>query len=110
MRKHWDRTKAVQQNLADFGLAFDANASVKVKTTRSEFVEKAKGISNKVINKSKALRIRRYIIMFLQVKEEKDSAITESKDTYMIRMLQKEAEEEFDAQRAKTGFRFTKVS
>lgn len=57
MRKHWDSTKAVQQNLSDFGLAFDANASVKVKTTRSKLVEKAKGVTEVTKNQILNLKI-----------------------------------------------------
>jgi hypothetical protein len=42
MQKMWDSTKAVQQNLADFGLAFDANKAIKTKSTKAEFIERAK--------------------------------------------------------------------
>jgi hypothetical protein len=38
MKKMWDSTKAVQQNLSNFGLAFDANAAVKCKSTKAELV------------------------------------------------------------------------
>jgi len=44
MRKNWDKTKAVQQNLSDFGLAFNPNTCQKVNTTRSLLVQKAKEI------------------------------------------------------------------
>ena len=42
MKKMWDPTKAVQQNLSDFGLAFDANAAIKCKSTKAELVARAK--------------------------------------------------------------------
>ena len=42
MRKMWDPTKAVQQNLSDFGLAFDANEAIKCKSTKAALIEKAK--------------------------------------------------------------------
>ncbi len=42
MRELWDPTKAVQKNLSDFGLAFDANAVIKAKSTKAIMVERAK--------------------------------------------------------------------
>ena len=42
MRQLWDPTKAVQKNLSDFGLAFDANAVIKAKSTKATLVERAK--------------------------------------------------------------------
>ena len=42
MRKMWDPTKAVQKNLSDLGLAFDANSVIKSASTKAELIERAK--------------------------------------------------------------------
>ena len=42
MKKLWDSTNAVQQNLSDFGLAFDANEAIKCKSTKAALIERAK--------------------------------------------------------------------
>ena len=42
MRKMWDPTKAVQKNLSDLGLAFDANSVIKCSSTKAGLIERAK--------------------------------------------------------------------
>ena len=38
----WDPTKAVQKNLSDLGLAFDANSVIKSVSTKAGLIERAK--------------------------------------------------------------------
>lgn len=44
LKAHWDARKAVKQNLASMGLAYDANQVMSLKSTKRQCVDRARGL------------------------------------------------------------------